>query len=86
MDYTARSDEEVGPMEQLRGNIRPMANSPNLSFRVPFELIERLDTYTRSLAAETGLTVTRTNALVKLLTERLDQIDAESARGRKPKR
>lgn len=62
--------------------MRSMGKTPTSSFRLPSELLERVDEYAAELARNTGLRVSRAGAVVKLLTSALD---SEDARKRKRK-
>jgi len=48
-----------------------MADTPVVSFRLPPELVERLDALAARLATEAGRPCSRNAALVKVLTEAL---------------
>jgi hypothetical protein len=53
-----------------------------LAFRVPAELVERLDAHAERLSREhPGLEFTRTDAVRTLLTRALDEIEGEKKRG-----
>jgi len=62
--------------------MRSMGKTPTSSFRLPSEVLERVDEYAAELARSTGLRVSRAGAVVKLLTSALD---SEDARKRKRK-
>jgi len=62
--------------------MRSMGKTPTSSFRLPSELLERVDEYAAELARSTGLRVSRAGAVVKLLTSALH---SEDARKRKRK-
>lgn len=53
-----------------------MANTTQYTFRLPDELVARLDAYAERLAEDTGLEVTRADAVKQLLTRGLDAADA----------
>ena len=49
----------------------------NTGFRLSPELLKRIDAHAEHLSAMAGVPVTRSAALVKLVTERLEQLEAE---------
>ncbi|MFN2547654.1 MAG: hypothetical protein ABR567_09500 [Myxococcales bacterium] len=57
-----------------------MTNTPTAAFRLPEQMLERLDLYAQRLSAETGLTVTRTDVVRKLLNEALDRVQPNNVR------
>ena len=59
-----------------------MVKTPVTAFRLPPELLERVDEYAAELASSTGLRVSRAGAVVKLLTDALDAKDSDSRTGR----
>jgi hypothetical protein len=51
-----------------------MTNTPTSGFRLPLELLSQIDLYAERLARETGLNVSRTDAVRKLLAVGLEQV------------
>jgi hypothetical protein len=47
------------------------------AFRLPEELIGRLDEYAEQMSSETGVKITRADVVKKLLMEGLDRVEAE---------
>ena len=60
-----------------------MVAAKMVAFRLHKELIERLDAYAERMAAQTGITVTRSDVAKKLITEGLARAESE---GKKRKR
>jgi hypothetical protein len=61
-----------------------VTTNPTTSFRLPPELLERVDAYAAELATTTGLRVSRAGAVVKLLTDALDATDSRTSRPKRP--
>ena len=61
-----------------------MANTTQYTFRLPNELIERLDAYAARLAQEQAMPVTRADVVKQLLTRGLDGV--ETKKGPPPKK
>jgi hypothetical protein len=59
------------------------SSHPPLAFRLPDALIDRLDAYVEQLAAETGISVTRADAVRKLLGIGLDHVGGAASKRRK---
>jgi len=59
-----------------------MVKTPVTAFRLPPELVTRVDEYATKLAQNTGLRVSRAGAVVKLLTFALDANDSRTDRPR----
>ncbi len=57
-----------------------MTNTPTVTFRLPDELLERLDLYAQRLSADAGFPVSRTDVARKLLTEGLDRVQPDKIR------
>jgi len=66
--------------ERSVGDILPAMATKQMNFRMPPELIARLDRYVERLRREhQGVIWTRTNALRRLLSRALDQEEAKKA-------
>jgi hypothetical protein len=56
-----------------------------VGFRLPADLVERIDAYATARAQELGLDVTRTDATRMLLAAALDAFEGKSGEARKRK-
>jgi hypothetical protein len=79
------SENRAGWMRTLRGaeSMSPKSaeTGDQVAFRLPAELIARIDRYAERLAASTpGIRYTRTDAVRSLLTRVLDEIEAGDKR------
>ncbi|MBE2252865.1 MAG: hypothetical protein IAE78_25255 [Myxococcus sp.] len=63
-----------------------MANTTQYTFRLPDELIERLDAYAERLSGETGLEVNRADVVKRLLTKGLEAVEKPNQAKRKRER
>jgi hypothetical protein len=52
-----------------------MANTTQYTFRLPDDLIERLDAYAGRLSEETGIEVNRADVVKRLLTKGLEAVE-----------
>lgn len=52
-------------------------------FRLSDDLLARIDAHAEHLSALAGVPVSRSQAVVKLLAERLDQVEAEQPKAKK---
>lgn len=57
-----------------------MANTTQYTFRLPDELIERLDAYAKRLSEETGIEVNRADVVKRLLTKGLEAVEKPKKR------
>jgi len=55
-----------------------MAAAKMAAFRLPEEMIGRLDAYAARLSEQTGITITRADVVKKLLGEGLDRVEGEA--------
>ena len=55
-------------------------NTKTTGFRLGVELLARIDFYAKQLSAQAGVPVSRAAAVVKLLTERLDEVQPKKKR------
>jgi hypothetical protein len=62
-----------------------MVKTPVTAFRIPPELLARVDAYASALSAEAGVPVSRAAAVVKLLNVALAQVGGAKAEPRKPR-
>lgn len=62
-----------------------MAKTTQYAFRLPDELIDRLDAYVAAQAEATGFAVTRADVVKQLLARGLDAVDAGLPKGKRKK-
>jgi hypothetical protein len=79
-------ESEAGWLAVLEENERMSPVTKTTGFRLSDELLARIDAHARDLSALAGVPISRAAVVVKLLTERLDQIDAEAKKARRTRR
>jgi predicted DNA-binding protein len=60
-----------------------MADTTQTAFRLPDELLKRLDKYAERLSEADGMAYTRTDVVRKLLTRALNDVEKDDAKPRR---
>lgn len=86
LDALARERPEMtSPTTRDRERTESMANEKQVSFRLPADLVDRIEAHARRLQANApGMTVTRADVVRMLLTRAI--VEAEAEQGTKPRR